>query len=529
MKTSFVLSLVVLSAACGRQTEFADIKYVGVGQNPDDIGASPDMYGGFVEYDHIELAGGALSLASLGAGFSSHDEINPSGLYFAPPFSTIFGMGFIFQDKVPAPDAHHGLMGVPPAVLDACWTNYQPQAFLMSRTADIGDQVRFESEMDPETGIKNVFEIDRVPEVYPPDMQDVFVYYQGVQTWKSGTLSHYLPADSGEPEDMLSEILRHPNYIPGSEVSFSFPGGISPAEAPVSSIPLPSSYVANNPKITLPDLVGGVRLSWEGPLWDSTGTQLADGGAQAACMRFFSGASDVSAEEVAACAEQPALPATAAHIPGQVYTGPWDTEAGTVLLEWASTEASEEVEANGQIVLNIRLLGEVDPDDKYLVIEKVRTSAEETPNKIKDKWDNAVEKGTVVGDLPDGFREPLPCEDEENVDYVFNPTLGRVDENGNLTDLVTTLQGDPNNLLAEVSCLLEDDGSFELSMAHIQDAYDYAQAKGFKGSLFSIGRVNNEEMAVPDVRDQNHIRREITPILLSSSAIKMGRFWVGQE
>jgi hypothetical protein len=526
MKNSLVLSLVVLSAACGRQTEQADIKYVGVGQNPDDIGASPDMYGGFVEYDHVELAGGALSLASLGAGFTSHDEVNPSFLYFAPPFSTIFGMGFIFQDKVPAPDAHHGLMGVAPKVPDSCWTNYQPQAFLMSRTADVGDQVRFESAPDSETGIKNVFEIDRVPEVYPPDMQDVFVYYQGVQTWKSGTLSHYLPSDSGEPEDMLSEILRHPNYVPGSQVSFSFPGGISPAEAPVSSIPLPSSYVAENPTLTLPDLMGGVRLSWEGPLWDSTGTQLADGGAQAACMRFFAGTADVSAEEVAACGEQPELPNTAPYIPGQVYTGPWDAEEGTVLLEWGATD---EETSNGHVVLNIRLLGEVDPEDQYLVIEKVRTSAEETPGKIKDKWENAVEKETVAGDLPDGFRDPLPCEDEDNVEYVFNPTLGRMDENGNLTDLVTTLQGDPNNLLAEVSCMLEDDGSFELTMAHIQDAYDYAQAKGFKGSLFSLGRVNNAEMTVPDVRDQNHIRREITPILLSSSAIKMGRFWVGQE
>jgi hypothetical protein len=256
---------------------------------------------------------------------------------------------------------------------------------------------------------------------------------------------------------------------------------------------------------------------------------LADGGAQAACLRFYAGFDDVSEGEVAACAVQPELPATATHLPGQIYTGPWDTAAGSVLLEWGGTEAADENPEKGQVVLNIRLLGEVDPDDKYLVIEKVRTSAEDTPGKIKEKWDKAVEKGTVQGAIPDGFREPLPCEDEDNVEYVFDPALGRTDDNGNLTDLVTTLQGDPNNLLAEVSCLLEDDGQFELTMAHIQDAYDYADSKGLKGSLFSIGRVNNTEMNVPDVRDQNHIRREITPILLSSNAIKMGRFWVGQE
>jgi hypothetical protein len=526
MKTSLVLTIVAFSVACGRQTEPSDVKYVGVGQNPDDIGPLPEQFGGFVEYNNIELAGGAMSLASLGAGFTSHAEINPTNLYFAPPFSTIFGLGFIFQDKVPAPDAHHGLLGIPPNKLDSCWTNFEPQAFLMSRTADVGNQVRFESEADSETGIKSVFEIERVPEVYPPDMQDVFVYYQGVQTWKRGTMSHYLPSDSGEPEDMLSAILRHPNYVPGAEVSFSFPGGISPAEAPVASIPLPSAHIADNPVMVLPDLIGGVRLSWEGPLWDSTGTQLAGEGTQASCMRFYSGTDDVSEAEISACAEQPTLPPTATHIPGQIYTGPWDAKDGSVTLEWETAE--EGATLNGQVVLNIRMLGEVDPEDKYLVVERVRTSAEATPKKIKEKWDKGVENGTLAGELPDGFRQVLPCEDEDNVEYVFDPKLGHVDDNGNLTDLVPTLQGDPNYLLAEVSCLLEDDGSFELTMDIIQDAYEYAQKKGFKGSLFSIGRANSTHMAVPDVRDQNHLRREITPILLRSSAIKMGRFWVQQ-
>ena len=190
--------------------------------------------------------------------------------------------------------------------------------------------------------------------------------------------------------------------------------------------------------------------------------------------------------------------------------------------------AAEEGAENGQVVLNIRMLGQVDVEDKYLVVERVRTSAEATPKKIQEKWDKGVENGTIQGDLPDGFRSVLPCEDEDNVEYVFDPTLGHVDENGNLTDVIPTLQGDPNNLVAEVSCLLEDDGSFELTMDIIQDAYDYAQSKGFTGSLFSIGRANSTAMTVPDVRDQNHLRREVTPILLRSSAIKMGRFWVQQ-
>lgn len=524
MKTSILLSVAAFSVACGRPAEDASVKYVGVGQNPDDIGPSPESYGGFVEYDHIEMAGGALSLASLGAGFTSHEEVNPGMMFFAPPYSTIFGMGFIFQDKVPAPDAHHGLLGIPPELPDNCWTNYEPQAFLASRTADVGNQVRFESVMDEETGEKTVFEIDRVPEVYPPDMQDVFVYYQAVQTWKNSSIHRYLPGDSNDPEDMLSEILRHPNYQPGSEVTFSFPGGISPAEAPVSSIPLPSASVSDNAPLVLPDLMGGVRLSWSGPLWDSSGLELAADGDQASCMRFFRGADDPAGVELEACDEQPTLPPAQTFIPGQVYTGPWDSENGTVGIEWVPGGEN----ANGQVVLNIRLLGEVDPEDEYLVVERVVTTAENTPKKISDRWDNAVNNGLVAGELPDGTRAVLPCEDEDNISYVFDPTLGKVDDNGNFTELVPTLQGDPNYLLAEVSCLLEDDGSFDLTMEHLQDAYDYAQTKGLAGSLFTIGRANQQTMTVPDVRDQNHLRREISPILLRSSAIKMGRFWVQQ-
>jgi hypothetical protein len=522
MKTSLVLTLAAFSVACGRPAAQADVKYVGVGQNPDNIGPSPEEYGGFVEYDHVEMAGGALSLATLGAGFSSHDEVNPGMMYFAPPFSTIYGMGFIFQDKVPAPDAHHGLLGIPPSVPDNCWTNYEPRAFLASRTADVGNQIRFESEAD-ENGVKTVFEVDRVPEVYPPDMQDVFVYYQGVQTWKNSEMVRYLPGDSNDPNDMTSQIVRHPNYRAGSEVTFSFPGGISPAEAPVSSIPLPSAHVEGNTPMVLPDLIGGVGLSWSGPKWDSSGTELASDGDQAACMRFFAGQDDVSEAELASCDNQPGIPAEETFLPGQVYTGPWDAGESGVSLEWLPSETS-----NGQVVLNIRLLGEVDVENEFLVVERVRTSAENTPTKIADRWDKAVENGQVTGDLPDGFREPVACEDEDNVEYVFDPALGKVDDSGNLVEVVPTLQGDPNYLLAEVSCLLEDDGQFDLTMAHIQEAYDYAKSKGFAGSLFTIGRANSHTMTVPDVRDQNLLRREISPILLRSSAVKMGRFWVEQ-
>jgi hypothetical protein len=517
MRNFSILMFLAASVACGRPADPADVKMIGVGNNPDEIGPVPEAFGGLVEYDHMDIAGGALSIGAF--GFLSYDEVNPAFMGFAPPYVLITGLAFVFEDQVAAPDVHHGSVGIPPEIPDTCWTTKDAMAFLGARTADVGNNVTLES-IETEMGSPvGAFPLDRIPEEYPPDMQDVFVYYQGISGWIAEPLTRLDRGDSNLPEDMVEVVARPSNYVPGTTVSFRFPGGISPIEAPVSSIPLPSSPDAET--LTLPALPGDIMMSWSGPLWDSRGNQLAESGEQSVCMRYLSGVTPVG---LADCVDEPVMSSTVGNPAGQVYTAPWDTDGGAadgeVTFHWNPGEAGD-----GQMVLNVRFLGKVDTENENFVVERVGVDPENAPQSAHNKWDRAVEDGLAIGGLPSGYRDPLPCEDGEDITNVFDPSLGSVDENGDLVDHVPTLQGDPGLTVAEVSCLLEDDGEFVLNMSHLGEAWEYAQQREAGGSIFMLGRANSAEMTVPAVRDQQGNRRDITPIILRSHAMKIGRFW----
>jgi hypothetical protein len=363
---------------------------IGVGNNPDDIGPAPEAFGGLVEYNHMDIAGGALSIGAF--GFLSYEEVNPAFMGFAPPYVLITGLAFVFEDQVAAPDVHHGSVGVPPEIPDTCWTTKDAFAFLGARTADVGDNVTFESlETDLGSPVAR-FPMDRIPEEYPPDMQDIFVYYQGIAGWIAEPLTRLERGDSNLPEDMVEVVARPSNYVPGTTVSFRFPGGISPEHAPVSSIPLPSSVDAET--LMLPALPGDVMMSWSGPLWDSRGNQLAESGEQSVCMRYLGG---VAPADLADCAETPVLSSTVANAAGQVYTAPWDTDEGEVTFRWTPG-----AEGDGQMVLNIRFLGKVDTESDNFVVERVGVDAEDAPQSAHNKWERAVEDGAAVGGLPTG-------------------------------------------------------------------------------------------------------------------------------
>jgi len=513
MRNISLLLFLAASVACGRPADPADVKMIGVGNNPDEIGPAPEEFGGLIEYDHMDLAGGALSIGAF--GFMSYDEVNPAFMGFAPPYVLIYGLAFVFEDKVAAPDVHHGAVGIPPEIPDTCWTTRDPMAFLGARTADVGDHVEFESEETYLDAPASLFSMDRVPEEYPPDMQDVFVYYQGIAGWLAEPLTRLERGDSNLPEDMVEVVARPSNYVSGTTVAFRFPGGISPEEAPVSSIPLPSAV--DSETLLLPALPGDIMMSWEGPMWDSRGNELAASGAQSVCMRYLGG---VAPESMGDCEAVPVLPSTEANAAGQVYTGPWDTEDGTVTFNWNPGQ-----EGDGDMILNVRFLGKVDTESDNFVVERIAVDPEGAPQSAQNKWNNAVDDGLAVGELPTGYRDPLPCEDGDDITNVFDPSLGSVDDSGNLVDHVATLQGDPGLTVAEVSCLLEDDGDFTLTMDHIDSAWEYAQDRDAGGAIFYMGRANSAEMTVPGVRDQQGARRDITPIMLRSHAMKIGRFW----
>lgn len=501
---------ILLLAACGRSVTETDVKMVGVGLDPDEIGPEPEYYGGLVEIDRMEFSGGELPFGLL--GFTSYDEAGPDMVGFQPPYSIVFGLAFIFDDLVPAPDAHHGSVAVPPPAEDACWTNTEPFSYLLASPVEVGDNLLMRSE-DGTTEMN----FGRLPEIYPPDPQDIFVYYQAVESWRPNPVTNYQV--DGETGDLVENVLRPANWTDGAEVAISFPGGIPPVEAPVSSIPLPSSYVGD-PTIVLPGNASNLWVSWNGPQYDAFAE--ASAGEYATCVRYWGSSVDGSgfwdgpldSVDCSGTGEYPSgsgVPSD--QLPGQVYTGPWDTTDGEVTFHWDPGD----FEYDDTVVLSVRFLPAVDRTSDSFLVDKVAVDSHPV---IQDVWDDQVQRGKVEGDLPQGYREPLACDDEdEGLEYIFNPAYE--DAGG---ELIPTLEGDPSGNLVEVTCRLQDDGEFTLSNEHLARAMEYAVTNDAGGAIFFFSRTTESLAQVPPVRDQAGFKRDINDIQLRANSVQMGRF-----
>lgn len=507
----FCTSLALLAAlvACGRNITESDIKLAGVGLNPDEIGPEPELYGGYVEYDWVNFAGGGLALATL--GLSAYDEVGPNLVGFVPPYAAIYGLAFIFDQKVPAPDAHHGTIGVPPAAEDACWTNFEPFSFLMASTVEVGDSFVFR-----DTNADTYFALGRYPEIYPPDPQDVFVYYIGVESWLQQAQTHYAPDGSG---GLTEQVLRPVNFRHGAEVGFHFAGGVPPVEAPVSAIPRPSDSMGEQ-LFNLPTRAEALRLSWNGPNFDGNGVEVGEG-AWTTCVSYLGQpieAGTLSDEEIIARCQAPASTPTVEDFRGQIYTGPWDTTASDslpagVTFNWVPGSAEGET-----VALNVRFLGPVDRTADAFQEGKIPVEA---PGDVRDAWQSDKGRDLVDGDLPQGYRDPLACDDPADVQWIFNPALERADG-----ESVLSMRGDPSFNLVEVSCRLADDGDFTLTPEHLATALEYANRKGAEGALFYFSRSTELDATVPAVRDQAGFKQDITPIKIRSHSVEIGRFWI---
>lgn len=492
-------------AACGRPVQPADVRFAGVGLNPDEIGPAPELAGGYIEYDWVNFAGGGLSLASL--GLVSFDEVGPDLAGFKPPYAAVYGLAFIFDELVPAPDAQYGNFGKPPEVEDACWTNLEPATALSAGLTEVGSSITIATDDG-----SMEYSLGRYPEIYPPDPQDIFVYYIGVEAWHATPLQSYVPDSTGA---LQSAVIAPVNFTHGAEVRFSFPGGLPPVEAPVASIPRPSSAVANEPFL-LPTRAQNLHLQWDGPTWGPGGS-AGEVGAWSSCVAFVGepisqDTYDALTEEqkAALCADYPEPPADSLSYPGQLYTGPWDTTEGEVTFRWSPNAAG----AHETVSLSVRFLGPIDPTDESFLVAQVPL---QSTQEIEQEWAFAQEDGFVPEGtpLPQGYRSPLAC--DEDIEYIFDPALEGTG---------TSLQGDPSWNLAEVSCRLADDGEFTLTVEHLESALAYAARKGATGAVFSFTRSTEQEAVVPPVKDSVGMKVETSPVIFRSNSTEIGRFWV---
>lgn len=494
-------ALVVLLAACQPDYEDVPTKMVGVGYNPAEIGPAPTPYGGVVEYSWINFAGGGLSLALMGLG--SFDEVGPALVGYKPPYAAVYGFSYIFDTKLEAADSLGGVTSVPPEVDDACYTTFEATGPIGSfKTSDVGSSMSFLTG-DGTGGLV----MERLPGDYPANMQDMFIYYSSIDFWAPDVQTGFVYDGERTADKMEKVVLRRNNFPFGQEVSFSFPGGLAPLEAPVASVPQPSSSQGQT-RFSLPDQPGGVLLSWSGPRYDTFGHPL-DTGDQARCLAFPTNDS-LTAADAASCDGADAPP-SGTDLVGQMYTGPWDADTG-VTFRWTPGSREDEY-----VSLAVRFLGPVDQTDpNYL--ERVVTVAPDQA--ATSAWGAARRAGSIPSDLeaPEGRRAPAPC--EEDGAWVFDDAF--LSANG---DLAPAMRGDPFHNMAEVTCRLGDDGEFTLTQAMVEEAETYARLHGAQGAVFYFARSSEIEAKVPAAKDQYNQRLEISPVKVTSRAIDIGRFW----
>jgi hypothetical protein len=488
MRTQLFASILVLTA-CGRPVTDADVRLVGVGNDPDQIGPAPIPYGGVVGYDHVELAGGGLALAHMGLG--SFDEVGPGIVGFAPPYDAVIGFSYLFDQKLPAASTLTFTAPVPPSTPDTCYTVVEPEGPIGSfNTVDVGDYMAFTT-----ADGANEFKMGRVPADLPPKANNLFVYYSTVEPYAPTARTHLVPgADPTDASAMVEEVWKKPNYPYGQEMIYHFPGGYTRFDQGISSIPRPSGAASTgSPKITLPQSVGGVLMSWNGPQYDENGGDVADG-EHTACIEYYGAGRVAPPGTPADCLVPGPIPnddQTYDSFPGQIYTGPWDSASG-VNFQWTPTEADDTV------ALAVRFMAPVDPND---------------PNYLTPQ---------VPGD--DGYRSATMCEqDDPDAEMRFDQSF--LDDQGNLA---RTLQGDPFSRMVEVSCLLADDGDYTLDNSQLTDAMAYLATHQAGGAIFFFSRGTKVEADVPDAKDLYDQLHEITPIVISSKDVKIGRFqWNG--
>lgn len=493
--------LAVALAGCGRDvTPAEDVKLLGVGNDPEEIGPSPKPYGGVIELNHVGFAGGHLPLAAM--GLSSFNEAGPNLVSMAPPYEAVFGLTYIFDTKLRGATTFTLVMPNPPPAEGACYTQFYPEGPFDSgfNTVDVGDYVQFRNvtseNRDP------IVRMGRIPRDYPPEASRLSVVYQALQGYAPTARTRYLPAeDSNQLADMEEVVYRSANFPFGAGVAIEWPGGFTTFDKPVGSVPLP--YRTEEAILNLPQSLGGVQVSWNGPryTYDRLAEQIneVEAAPVTTCLEYTSpleyggGNAPTSPADCVELTSPPNGAAVYNQYKGQMYTGPWETQDG-VTFTWEG-EATDDT-----VTFAVKFLAPIDREASNLTSNQIQLD---------------VPRGQ-----PDAFRDARVCE--------LNDAVARFDEEQWLTEqgeLRPVLQGDPQSVISQVVCNVpKGSGSFTLQQEALQRAYDFAVERGAAGSLFMMGRQTTAEVAIPDVKDPYDQRHNVDPIFVTAKTVRIGRF-----
>jgi len=502
-------NLVLLGSAalgllgCGRDVEPSDVKLVGVGNNPDEIGPAPTPYGGLVEFNHVEFAGGALPLGAM--GLSSYTEAGPAILNMAPPYGAVFGLSYIFDTKLRGTTSLALVQPNPPPAAGSCYTQLYPAGPFDGgfNTVDVGDYVKF---THAETG-DDVVVFDRIPRDYPPEASRLSVVYQVIQGYSPTDRTRLIPDPDGSNAlgDMVEVPYRTANFPHGEGVSLQWPGGFTTFDKPVGSVPVP--YRPDNATITLPQEWSGVHMTWNGPRYyysfadqDYITNEPAD---YSTCFEFTSPlefGSDGAPTSAADCADltsPPREPGLYNAFRGQMYTGPWETQDG-VTFAWNPDESDDTVS------VAVKFLAPIDTSSSSFTSRQVALNPDDPEDERIYRDAQVCEDGTVDG-----------------AEFRFDEEQWAPDGN-----LEAVLQGNPNEVVAQVVCNVpKESGEFTLTQDMVADAFEYARSRGAAGSIFMVGKQQTSEVAIPAVKDPYDQRHDVNPVFVTAKTIRIGRFY----
>ena len=515
--------LFLLSAAfvmgCGREAEPTDSKLAGVGLNPDEIGPEPQMYGGLVGYDWIEFSGAALPLGLV--GLVSFDASGPSLGDHEQPYALVYGSAFVMDTDLPATDALFGNFGVPPAVKGECHTVFEPSSYI-GGLADAGDYL----ELATEDGSEG-FSMGRRTLNYPPNPEDVYPYYLELEVYRD-TPRYFYSAPDQDTQDialMSQEVLSRPNFPFGQQTTLDFPGAVPAETVTFSSVPVPAAAAGSSLVHQLPTRPSGVMLSWSGPQYSGDGVEIGDGDITT-CMQYMPHSTAPTSPEDCITYEPMGEPADGQYPRGQMYTPPWMTDGG-VTVSWVPYEGGDVDEV---VSISVRFLGPLEEDSSSFIdgpgstprgVVEIEASAD-----AQSAWNRAIDAGTIPAgaEIPTGRRDALPCDDPDEVKFLFDDALVKGD------GYLPSLQGSPFRNLAEVSCnVADEDGSFTITEDLLADALAYGREHGATGAIFYINRTTKTPMTIPPVRDYIGNKRNTSQILVISNAASMGRFWIDTD
>ena len=206
-----ILLIAVVSAGCGRDTNKAGAKLIGVGYDPGQVQPAPEPAGGLVDFVNLNIEATNLDLSSTGMYYPGDPFVDGSD-----PFHMVVGASYVFHPALSGADEFELVSPKGPDTMDSCVVTKNRSGFIGSfTTVDLGDNLRFVSD-------SMRFELPRDPGDYPTNTTDVFIYY----------------IDAG------AQIQDHPdidsNWSYDEELTLEWDGGLPPEGAPVASVPSPS-------------------------------------------------------------------------------------------------------------------------------------------------------------------------------------------------------------------------------------------------------------------------------------------------